>query len=197
MTPQIVVVTGPTATGKTRLGVELAQRLGGEIVSADSMQVYRGFDIGTAKVTAAETQGVPHHMIDVADPREDYSVSRYANDATVAAQGIIERGHVPIIVGGTGLYIDALIRGTDFAPVGDTETRAQIETQYDTQGGEKTLEHLRTVDPETASRLHPNDRRRIVRALEIHALTGRTMSEYDAETRARAPQFDALMLALT
>ena len=115
MAEKILVITGPTATGKTRLSVELAKKLNGEVVSADSMQIYRGMDIGTAKVTKAEMQGVPHHMIDIADPSEDYSVSRYVEEADAAVRDILSRGKLPIVAGGTNLYIDSLIAGLDFA----------------------------------------------------------------------------------
>ena len=126
MTNKVIVITGPTATGKTALGVALALNLGGEVVSADSMQIYRGMDIGTAKPTKEEMGAVPHHMVDVADPNEDYSVSRYADEAAACCDDILARGKTPIIVGGTGLYIDALVRGTGFAPKGDEALRDKL-----------------------------------------------------------------------
>ena len=137
MADKIVVITGPTATGKTRLSVELAKKFGGEIVSADSMQIYRGMDIGTAKVTHTEMQGVTHHMIDIAYPTEVYSVSRYVEDANKAVQDILARGRLPIIAGGTNLYIDSLISGLDFAErAEDNALRERLNAQYDELGGE-------------------------------------------------------------
>ena len=136
MQPKLVVITGPTASGKTALGVMLAQRLGGEVVSADSMQIYRGMDIGTAKPTPEEMQGVPHHMIDIADPTENYSVSRYAAEATACVDDILARGKLPIVVGGTGLYIDSLIAGRTFADgTADTALRQELNERYDEIGG--------------------------------------------------------------
>lgn len=198
MAEKILVITGPTATGKTALSVELAKKLGGEIVSADSMQIYRGMDIGTAKVTPAEMQGVPHHMIDIADPSEDYSVSRYVEEADAAVRDILSRGKLPIIAGGTNLYIDSLIAGLDFADKAeDAELRASLNKQYDDIGGEAMLEYLRGFDPERAAKLHPADKRRIVRAVEIYTLTGETITRHDEETKKRPKRYDAVKIALT
>lgn len=159
MADKIVVITGPTATGKTRLSVELAKKFGGEIVSADSMQIYRGMDIGTAKVTHTEMQGVAHHMIDIVDPTEVYSVSRYVEDANKAVQDILARGRLPIIAGGTNLYIDSLISGLDFAErAEDNALRERLNAQYDELGGEAMIETLRGFDPERAAKLHPADK---------------------------------------
>ena len=181
MQPKLVVITGPTASGKTALGVMLAQRLGGEVVSADSMQIYRGMDIGTAKPTPEEMQGVPHHMIDIADPAENYSVSRYAAQAAACVDDILARGKLPIVVGGTGLYIDSLIAGRTFADgTADTALRQELSERYDEIGGEGLLGELRKVDPERAARLHPADKKRIVRAMEVYILTGKTITQHDA-----------------
>ena len=181
MQPKLVVITGPTASGKTALGVALAQRLGGEVVSADSMQIYRGMDIGTAKPTPEEMQGVPHHMIGIADPAENYSVSRYAAQAAACVDDILARGKLPIVVGGTGLYIDSLIAGRTFADgTADTALRQELSERYDEIGGEGLLGELRKVDPERAARLHPADKKRIVRAMEVYILTGKTITRYDA-----------------
>lgn len=167
MQPKLVVITGPTASGKTALGVMLAQRLGGEVVSADSMQIYRGMDIGTAKPTPEEMQGVPHHMIDIADPTENYSVSRYAAEASACVDDILARGKLPIVVGGTGLYIDSLIAGRTFADgTADTALRQELNERYDEIGGAGLLGELRKFDPERAAKLHPADKKRIVRAME-------------------------------
>lgn len=198
MAEKILVVTGPTATGKTALSVELAKKLGGEIVSADSMQIYRGMDIGTAKVTKAEMQNIPHHMIDIADPSEDYSVSRYVEEADAAVRGILSRGRLPIVAGGTNLYIDSLIAGLDFAEKAeDAALRESLNKQYDDIGGEAMLEHLRGFDPERAEKLHPADKRRIVRAVEIYILTGETITRHDEETKKRPKRYDAVKIALT
>lgn len=198
MAEKILVVTGPTATGKTTLSVELAKKLGGEIVSADSMQIYRGMDIGTAKVTKAEMQNIPHHMIDIADPSEDYSVSRYVEEADAAVRGILSRGRLPIVAGGTNLYIDSLIAGLDFAEKAeDAALRESLNKQYDDIGGEAMLEHLRGFDPERAAKLHPADKRRIVRAVEIYILTGETITRHDEETKKRPKRYDAVKIALT
>ena len=199
MKPQIIVVCGPTATGKTRLGIELAEQLNGEIVSADSMQIYRRMDIGTAKATAAERARCPHHMLDVAEPWEDYSVSRYVREAGKICDALLAAGKTPILVGGTGLYIDSLLSGRDFAErdAGDESLRAALNAEYDARGGEAMLETLRAFDPERAAKLHPADKRRIVRAIEIYRLTGKTITEHDAQTRARPPRYRAFTAALT
>ncbi len=198
MQPKLVVITGPTASGKTALGVMLAQRLGGEVVSADSMQIYRGMDIGTAKPTPEEMQGVPHHMIDIADPTENYSVSRYAAEASACVDDILARGKLPIVVGGTGLYIDSLIAGRTFADgTADTALRQELSERYDEIGGDGLLGELRKFDPERAAKLHPADKKRIVRAMEVYILTGKTITQHDAETRAVPPRYDAAKIALT
>ena len=196
--PRVLVVCGPTATGKTALGIELALRYGGEIVSADSMQVYRRMDIGTAKATAQERAAVPHHMIDVAEPWEDYSVSRYVEEAAAVCEGLIGRGKLPVIVGGTGLYIDSLLSGRDFAgrQEGDESLRAALNEDYERLGGEEMLRRLGEFDPERAARLHPGDRRRIVRAMEIYRLTGETITAHDARTRSLPPRYRAFTVFL-
>ncbi len=198
MEKRVLVVTGPTATGKSALGVALAQRLGGEIISADSMQVYRGMDIGTAKITAAEMQGVPHHLLDVASPEENYSAARWVAAAADAAEAIFARGRVPILVGGTGLYIDSLLSGRDFAESGAAgPLRDELAAEYDRIGGEAFREALRRVDPERAETLHPSDRKRLVRAMEVWRLTGEPISAHDARTRALPPRWASLRVALT
>lgn len=198
MPQKIAVITGPTATGKTKLGVLLSRHLGGEVVSADSMQVYRGMDIGTAKPTPAETEGVPHHMIDVADPAERYSVSRYVEEAARCCQDIIARGRLPILVGGTGLYIDSLISGRSFAGGdGDEAARRELGERYDEIGGEAMLRELAQFDPERAAKLSPADKKRIVRAWEVWLCTGKTITAHDRETRLLPPRYDAAVIALT
>ena len=197
MPPKILVIVGPTASGKTRLAVELAHEWNGEVVSADSMQVYRRMDIGTAKPTAEEMDGIPHHMIDVADPGEDFSAARYVEMASACVDGILARGRLPIVAGGTGLYIDSLLSGRTFAPFQpDSPLRGQLEEQLRREGGAAMLARLAQVDPDSAARLHPNDEKRIVRALEVYQSTGKTITQHNLETQAIPPRYDALTLAL-
>ena len=206
MADKIVVITGPTATGKTRLSVELAKKFGGEIVSADSMQIYRGMDIGTAKVTHTEMQGVTHHMIDIAYPTEVYSVSRYVEDANKAVQDILARGRLPIIAGGTNLYIDSLISGLDFAErAEDNALRERLNAQYDELGGEAMIATLRGFDPERIVKIYNGmdfDRPegefdRVAYLREIYTLTGETITEHDEKTRKRPKKYDAVKIALS
>ena len=193
----LLVITGPTATGKTALGVEAARSLNGEVVSADSMQVYTGMDIGTAKPSRGEMRGVPHHMIDAADPREDFSAAKYAALAAACVEDIRARGKLPIVVGGTGLYIDGLLRGTEFAAAPeDPSVRAGLEEEYDALGGEAFREKLRAVDPDRAEKLAPGDKKRLVRAMEVYTLTGETITAHDERSRAAPPRYTALKLAL-
>ena len=177
--------------------MELARRHNGEVVSADSMQIYRRMDIGTAKPTQAEMRGVPHHMLDVADPEEDFSVARYVDMAAKCVDDILSRGRLPILAGGTGLYIDSLLSGRTFAPFQpDSPLRGQLEEQLRREGGAAMLARLAQVDPDSAARLHPNDEKRIVRALEVYQSTGKTITQHNLETQAIPPRYDALTLAL-
>ena len=197
MPPKILVVSGPTASGKTALAVELALAHNGEVVSADSMQIYRRMDIGTAKPTRAEMRGVPHHMLDVADPEEDFSVARYVELAARCVDDILARGKLPIVAGGTGLYIDSLLSGRTFARFDpDSPLRRELEEELARRGGAALLEELARVDPDTAARLHPNDGKRIVRALEVYRSTGTSLTAHNAETRSRPPRYVALTLTL-
>ena len=197
MPPKILVITGPTASGKTWLAVELAKRHNGEVVSADSMQIYRRMDIGTAKPTPEEMQGVPHHMLDVAEPEESFSVARYVDMASRCVEDILSRGKLPILAGGTGLYVDSLLSGRTFAGSdGDRALREELAARYAREGGEILLRELVQSDPETAARLHPNDGKRIVRALEVFLTTGRTISQHNQETRALPPRYNVLTLTL-
>jgi len=194
--PKIVVVTGPTASGKTALGAALAKAFGGEVVSADSMQIYKGMDIGTAKPRPEETLGVPHRMIGVVSPFEDYSVARYVADAGAWADDILARGKTPFLVGGTGLYIDSLLSGRTFAPRdGDGAARARYSALYDERGGEAMLRLLAERDPARAARLHPNDKKRVVRALEASEL-GEELTAHDAKTRELPPRYGAAVIVL-
>ena len=194
---KILVIVGPTASGKTRMAVELAKAHNGEVVSADSMQIYRRMDIGTAKPTAEEMDGVPHHMIDVADPEEDFSVARYVEMASACVDDIFSRGKLPIVAGGTGLYVDSLLSGRTFAAFSpESSLRRELEEELAERGGEAMLAELSRVDPEAAARLHPNDHKRIVRALEVYRSTGKTISEHNRETRALPPRYEALTIGL-
>lgn len=197
MPPKILVIVGPTASGKTRMAVELAQRHNGEVISADSMQIYRTMDIGTAKPTKEEMGGVPHHMIDVADPEEDFSVARYVEMAARCVDDVLERGKLPIVAGGTGLYIDSLLSGRTFAPFSpDSALRGELERELEEKGGQAMLEALAQVDPEAAQRLHPNDHKRIIRALEVYRSTGKTITQHNRETQAIPPRYNALTIGL-
>lgn len=193
---RMLCIVGPTATGKTRLSVALAQALDGEVVSFDSMQVYRGMTIGTAAPTPEEMAGVPHHMIGVVDPRENFSVSRYCEMADPIVQDILQRGKTAILVGGTGLYIDALIAGREFAPQPQDGLRAALEREADERGMDAMLDRLRTVDPEAAATLHPSNRKRVLRALEVYEQTGLPISEHNRRTQALPPKYDPIWLGL-
>ena len=186
----VLAVVGPTASGKTALAVELAKRLGGEIVSADSMQIYKGMDIASAKPTEAEKQGIPHHMMDFLPPETPYSVAEYVKAARACILEIHKRQKLPILVGGTGLYVDSLLTDTQFIETEtDFDLRARLETEFDALGGEKMLEKLATFDSDTAARLHPNNRKRIIRAFEVYTLTGKTMTEALAASREKPSPF--------
>lgn len=196
MSARVLVVTGPTATGKTELGVRLCEKLGGEVVSADSMQIYEYMDIGTAKPTMEEMRGVPHHMLSAVSPFETYSVSRYVEEAGRRVDDILSRGKLPVIVGGTGLYIESLVLGRSFAPGGeDIGVRAELEKKYDELGGDEMLRLLAKKDPERAAKLHPNDKKRVVRALEL-AESGESITEHDVTSRSLPPRYEARYVVL-
>ncbi len=193
---RIICIAGPTASGKTALSIALAKALDGEVVSCDSMQVYKYMDIGTAKPTAEERGTIPHHMLDVADPSEDFSVSRYCSMAAPIVDDILARGKTAIIAGGTGLYMDALIRGNAFAPYPSTGMREKLEQQADADGMEAMLKLLASIDPESAARLHLKDRKRILRALEVYYETGTTITEHNRQTQLLPPRYDPIWFAL-
>lgn len=195
--PQIITIAGPTASGKTALSILLAKEMDGEIVSCDSMQVYKDMDIGTAKPTLEEQEGIPHHMLSVAEPWEDFSVSRYCAMADPIVEDILRRGKSPIIVGGTGLYMDALIRGNAFAPCPSTGRREELEALAASQGIEAVIEKLQKVDPESAARLHPSDQKRIIRAMEVYLETGMTITEHNRKTQEIPPKYHPIRFALT
>ncbi len=190
------MITGPTASGKTRLAIEVAEAVGGEIVSADSMQVYRHLDIGTAKPTARERGRVPHHLIDVADPDEAFHAARFLSEADRVIADIAGRGRVAVVCGGTALYLKALLHGLAPAPGRDPEVRAELEARWDRGEREALCRELARVDPEAARRLHPNDRTRIVRALEVWRVTGRPMSVFHRGHAFAPVRYRALMVGL-
>ena len=190
----IICIAGPTASGKTALAVELAKELNGEVVSCDSMYVYKRMNIGTAKPTEEEMQGIVHHMIDVAEPEEDFSVGKYCAMAAPIVDDIVARGKTAIIAGGTGLYMDSLIKGNDFAPFPSTGIREKLEAQADAEGMEAMTAWLQSVDPESAARIH--DRKRILRALEVYLETGETITEHNRRTQAIPPRYNPLWIGL-
>lgn len=192
----LLVVVGPTATGKTAAALGLAHELGGELVGADSVQVYRGFDIGSAKPTPEELGGVAHHLIDVADPDETLDAMRYAALADEAIAEIRGRQHVPIVVGGTGLWLRALLRGLVDVPLPDPSIRAALDEEAERGGPARMHARLAAIDPRAAAVIHPNDRLRIVRALEVFEQTGTPMGELRAAHALGAPRYDALVVSL-
>ena len=191
---KIICIAGPTASGKTALAVELAKEFNGEVISCDSMQIYKRMDIGTAKPTADEMQGIVHHMIDVAEPDEDFSVGKYCAMASPIIDDLVARGKTAIIAGGTGLYMDSLIRGNDFAPVPSTGKREELEAQADEMGLEYMKQWLQKIDSEAAARIH--DRKRVIRALEVYLETGETITEHNRKTQAIPPRYNPLWLGL-
>ena len=197
MAEKVVCVVGPTACGKTKLGVELAKALNGEVVSVDSMQIYRGMTIGTAAPTLEEMDGVPHHMVAVADPEEQWSVARYTQAATACVEDILARGRRVVLVGGTGLWLDALISGRTFAPgQSGGEIRRELEQRFEKEGIQGLWAELEQVDPESAGKLHRADTKRILRALEVYRETGKTISAHNAETAALPRRYDPVKIGL-
>lgn len=194
--PPLVAVLGPTAAGKSRLGIRLAQALDGEIVNCDSTAVYRGVDIGTDKVPLAEQGGVPHHLIDIVDPRETYSAAQYARDASRIVNDITRRGRLPIVVGGTGLYYRALARGFFPGPGRDERLRARLDRTADRRGSAFLHRAVARVDPASAARILPGDRKRLVRALEVFLLTGRPLTAHFADTRSPVEDYRITALAV-
>lgn len=197
MAPKIVCVVGPTACGKTKMGVLIAQKFNGEVVSVDSMQIYRGMTVGTAAPTEEEMCGVPHHMVAVADPKEQWSAARYAEAATACVDDILARGKLPVLVGGTGLWLDAVVKGHGFAGGhAESGSRKLLQQRLEKEGIEPLLEELRQVDPVSADKLHPADEKRILRALEVWMETGKTITAHNEETKAIPPRYDAVWIGL-
>ncbi|MBQ3553624.1 MAG: tRNA (adenosine(37)-N6)-dimethylallyltransferase MiaA [Clostridia bacterium] len=195
---KIVVVAGPTGTGKTRLSVALAKQFGGEVISADSMQIYKGLDIGSAKVTPEETEGIPHHLIDILEPDETFSVAQYVQKANEAAEDILERGKLPILCGGTGLYISSFVDNVKFTESQtDFSLRERLMSEAEEKGTEVLWQRLAELDPKAAEAVHPNNVKRVVRALELYESTGLTLSEQNARSKLIESPYEPVMLALT
>jgi len=188
--PPVLVVTGPTASGKTAAALILAEQLSGEIISADSMQIYRGMDIGTAKATPAERKRVPHHLLDICEPGDRFSVADYKKAATQVIREIYDRGHLPILCGGTGQYLSAMIEGLTFTEIPiDFQLRESLNQEAANKGLEYLYRQLQSVDPETAARLAPADQKRIIRALEVYQQTGKSVGQLNQESRLAGPDF--------
>jgi tRNA dimethylallyltransferase len=194
--PLILAVLGPTASGKSALGLALAERYGGEIINCDSTAVYRGFDIGTDKVPLSDRRGIPHHLIDIADPAEVYTAAQYARDASALIREIHTRGSIPILVGGTGFYYRALTRGLFPGPGADSALRARLDKVADRRGPERLHRMLRRIDPESGQRIMPRDRKRLVRALEVFLTTGRPLTAHFADTRSPVADCEVIALGL-
>lgn len=194
---KIAVIAGPTASGKTELGVEIAKTFNGEVVSADSMQIYKGMDIATAKPSPEETDGIPHHLIDFLERDKAFSVADYVELANKKISEIHKRGRLPVIVGGTGLYISSLIDNIQFPDIkSDPEIRKRLETEAAESGNESLFKRLEQWDPETAAELHPNNLVRVIRALEVYEITGRKLSEYKAESRLVKSPYESVIIGL-
>lgn len=194
--PSVLVIAGPTASGKTAAAIDVARHFDGELVGADSVQVYRGFDIGSAKPTPEELGGLPHHLLDVLDPDEDVDAVAYAGLADAAIRNIGSRGKLPIVVGGTGLWIRALVRGLVDVPPADPEIRRRLEQAASIEGGPALHSRLAQIDPISADAVHPNDTLRIVRALEVHEQTGKPLGALRAEHALGAPRYHAVLVVL-
>ena len=196
LTPKLLAIVGPTATGKSALGIALAERFDGEIVSCDSTAVYRGFDIGTDKVPPREQRNIPHHMVDVVEPMEEYSAARYARDASAAIRDITSRGKLPVLVGGTGLYYRALTRGMSAGPSRDQPLRRRLERVAARRGAVALHRWLARVDASSAERIQVPDVKRVVRALEVWILTGRPLTEHFAATTSPLADYEIASVAL-
>lgn len=194
---RVIVICGPTASGKTAMSIELAKKINGEIVSCDSMQIYKEMDIGTAKPTREEMQGIKHYMIDIISPDQRYSVADYKRDAKIAIREILKKGKTPIVVGGTGLYVDSLIYEIEYQDIKfDEEYRKELEKQAREKGLNTLYEEAKKIDPEAILKISPNDQKRILRILEIYHATGMTKTEQEKKSREKEPEFDYKVYAL-
>jgi tRNA dimethylallyltransferase len=194
--PRLLVIVGPTGAGKTDLAIQIAERVGGEIVSADSQQVYRGMDIGTGKATAEERARVPHHLLDVLDPDEEMTAARFVELADSAIAEIAARGKTVIVAGGTMLYVRALLRGLFEGPAADPDLRAELSEQADAKGVASLWADLKEVDADSSERIHDTDLRRLIRALEVYRLTGVPLSEHHRRHQAQAPRYESKIVGL-
>ncbi len=197
MKPPLIILTGPTAAGKTELSIQLAKAAGGEIISADSMQVYRGMDIGTAKITKEEQQGVTHHLIDVLNPGEDFHVVKFQEMAKAAIREIYGRGHIPILTGGTGFYIQAVLYDIDFDKKEETALRKELEERAENGEIGSLYTELRALDPKAAEKIHMNNVKRVIRALEFYHQTGKRISEHNEEQREKEAAYQSAYFVLT
>ena len=194
----VIAIVGPTGVGKTDLSIGLAKKLNGEIVSCDSMQIYRGMDIGTAKPTKDEMMGIPHHMIDIVNPDENYNVDKYVDNSKECIKNIFERGNIPMVVGGTGLYADSLLGGISFVKTeGDEEYRKHLFDLAEKEGNEHVHKMLETIDPVSFKAIHPNNVRRVVRALEVYKCTGNTITHHNEMSRKAPSPYNPLIFGLT
>lgn len=194
---KIVVIVGPTAVGKTALSIQLAEKFNGEIISGDSMQIYKELDIATAKVTPAEMKGIPHHLIDIKEIEEEYSVSDFQSEASQKIKEIVSRGHLPIIVGGTGLYIESLLYPVTHAQVEANEgLRVELGKIANNMGNKKLWDRLNEVDPKAAQKIHPNNVRRVIRAIEVYEETGQLFSDFQKERNKKESDYDVFLIGL-
>lgn len=198
MSNKIIVIVGPTAVGKTYVSIELAKKLGTEIISADSMQIYKGMDVGTAKINDEEMQGIQHHMIDLIYPNENYSVSDFKTEAEKNIDDMLSRGKIPVIVGGSGLYVNSLIYDLDFSNAKSNDKLRDYYTYYHQEHGEDALyEKLRKIDPESAEKIHKNNVKRVIRALEVYDITGKKFSETNTDIRKKSSKYDFILIGLS
>ena len=189
--PKVIVICGPTASGKTALSIELAKKINGEIISSDSMQIYKDMDIGTAKPSKEEMQGIPHHLIGFVNPNQRYSVAEYKKDAEAAIEKILAKGKTPIVVGGTGLYVDSLIYGIEYQDIQlDEKYRNELEQRAINEGLEKLYEEAQKIDPQAMEKISQNDKKRIIRVLEIYKATGKNKTEQEIESRKKGVKYD-------
>lgn len=193
----LVAVVGPTATGKSALALSIAEAFGGEILACDSTAVYRGIDIGTDKVPPADQRGIPHHLVDLVEPVEVFSAARFAREAADTARAVVARGRLPVLVGGTGFYYRALVRGIFPGPARDETLRARLDRVADRRGVDALHRWVARVDPASAARIQPRDRKRLVRALEVYLLTGRALTDHFRDTASPIAEFRVLTLGLT
>lgn len=195
--PKVIVICGPTASGKTALSIKLAKKINGEIISSDSMQIYKDMDIGTAKPSREEMDGIPHHLIDFVEPNQRYSVAEFKKDAESAIEEILSKGKTPIIVGGTGLYVDSLIYGIEYQDIQlDEKYRQELEQRAKNEGLEKLYEEARQIDPQAMGKISANDKKRILRVLEIYKATGKNKTEQEKESRKNGVKYDYKVFAI-